>query len=789
VATIVASLLLPTQIIAAPPDAEAFFEKKVRPILVERCVSCHGAENAKGDMRADSRVALVAGGDRGTAIVPGKPEESLLIRVARHDGELKMPPKKKMPDVEIAILAEWVKLGAPWPDATTAPVPPTKATERPFTPEEKAFWAFQRVRNPEVPAVKNAEWCRNAIDRFILAKIEAAGLKPTAEADKLTLIRRLTFDLTGLPPTLAEIEAYRKDDSPEAYTKVVDRLLASPAYGEKWGRRWLDVARFADSNGMDENLAYANAWRYRDWVIKSFNDNKPYDQFVREQIAGDLYPSESEAERADRLTGTGFMIVGPKMLAEDDPVKMRMDIIDEQLDTIGQAFMGLTLGCARCHDHKFDPITAGDYYGLAGIFYSTKTMQNFSVVARWHERPIANPEVTAALAEHDRKVADAKMDEAVVDRSAVAALGGASGRFAVSLQPKAKLTALEKSRPQVDEVMAAEDGPVQNLRIHLRGSHLTLGVEVARRFPRILTDDNPPSLGKEGSGRRDFAEWLTRPEHPLTARVMANRIWAGHFGNGLVRTPDNFGRLGERPTHPELLDWLAAEFVHENWSIKQMHRLIVTSSTYRMGSQVDPAVFAQDPENRLFTHFDRRRLDAEELRDGMLAVAGLLDPQMGGTLLTVGNRQYVTSTANRNYEGYNKPRRSVYLPVIRSAGYDVLQTFDFPDSSVLSGKRAATTIPTQALLFLNSTLADQTAKAFAESLLALPGDDASRIRTAYSRIFGRTATEREVERVQDYLEKSEQAGDPKTPSAAKHLAAWRGFCRVLFASNEFVFVE
>ncbi len=783
------SFLLPTLAVAAPPEGAAFFEKKVRPLLVERCVACHGKDKAKGSLRVDSRAALLAGGDRGTALVPGKPEESLLVRVTRHDGELKMPPKNKLPDAEVAILTEWVKLGAPWPDDTTAVVPTTKATERAFTADEKAFWAFQPVRMQEPPAVKNAGWVRNPIDRFILAKVEAAGLKPTAEADKLTLIRRLSFDLTGLPPTSAEVDAFFKDTSPEAYSKVVERLLASPGYGEKWGRRWLDVARYADSNGMDENLAHANAWRYRDWVIKSVNSDKPYDQFVREQIAGDLDTTGSEAERTDRLTATGLMIVGPKMLAEDDPMKMRMDIVDEQLDTIGQAFLGLTLGCARCHDHKFDPITAGDYYGLAGIFYSTKTMQNFSVVARWHERPIASPAVTAALAEHDKKVAVAKAEVAVMERPAAAALGGAFGRQAVSIKSKAKLAALEKARPPVDEVMAAEDGPGQNLRIHLRGSHLTLGTEVSRRFPRILTGDSPVSPVKEGSGRREFAEWLTRPEHPLTARVMANRIWAGHFGAGLVRTPDNFGRLGDRPTHPELLDWLATEFMRAKWSAKQLHRLIVTSATYRMNSQVDPATFAKDPENRLVTHFDRRRLDAEEIRDGLLAVSGLLDRTIGGTLLTVGNRKYVTDTSNKNYEGYNKPRRSVYMPVIRSAGYDVLQTFDFPDSSVPSGKRAATTIPTQALLFLNSTLADQSAKAFAESLLKQDGDDASRVRTAYLRAFGRTATDGEIERVTAYLAKSEMSGDPKATSDAKRLAAWRGFCRVVFASNEFVFVE
>ncbi|MBY0514163.1 MAG: DUF1549 domain-containing protein, partial [Gemmataceae bacterium] len=386
---------------AAPPD-DAAFEKAVRPLLVEKCVACHGPEKQKGGLRVDSRVALLKGGDNGPAVVPGKPAESRLIRAVRHDGELKMPPKGRLPDAEVAALTAWVAAGAPWPDA--APTTAAKAGEREFTAEEKAFWAFQPVRRPDVPRVKAAAWVRTPIDAFILAKHESAGLTPAPEADRRTLLRRLTFDLTGLPPTPAEVDAFLGDNSPDAYEKQVDRLLASPAYGEKWGRRWLDVARYADSNGMDENLAHANAWRYRDWVIRSFNADKPYDRFVTEQLAGDLLPGGTDAERADRLVASGFLVIGPKMLAEDDPVKMRMDIVDEQLDTTGQAFLGLTLGCARCHDHKFDPITAADYYGLAGVFYSTKAMQNYSVVARWHERPIAPPAAQAAAAAHEQKL-------------------------------------------------------------------------------------------------------------------------------------------------------------------------------------------------------------------------------------------------------------------------------------------------------------------------------------------------------------------------------------------------
>ncbi len=997
---------------AAPPDSH--FEKKVRPVLIEKCVACHGPEKQKGGLRVDSRAALLAGGERGAALVPGKPDEGLLLRTLAHDGELKMPPKAKLPAAEIAAIKEWVQAGAPWPDSGALTVAP-KATERIFTPEEKAFWAFQPVRRPAAPEIRDPKSeIRNDIDRFLLAKLNGTGLSFAPPADKRVLLRRVTFDLTGLPPTPEEVDTFLKDSAPDAYEKVVTRLLASPAYGEKWGRRWLDVARYADSNGMDENLAYVNAWRYRDWVIQSFNTDKPYDQFVRDQIAGDLVPGGTDADRADRLTATGFLVIGPKMLAEDDPAKMRMDIIDEQLDTLGQAFMGLTLGCARCHDHKFDPITASDYYGLAGIFYSTKTMRNHSVVAAWNERPIGTASSIAALAAHEKTVAAARgevraaetraratttarlaaekkraaeyataatevyrrrgalklvapdpgknppagallveseaftrgnvlkltdgygagigvvinagplpnyaeydldvpkegtyqlavryaaadrrpvrilvngrlvageacgaktgswnpdtqtwaaeavvvlpagkavvrferngpvphldkfallpmtaeqvaaaplpVERAAADRKLLTSLlrewvdviakregkpptgadldalvTSADGPFRDSPELDAdtqgahadelkrlreKFTATEKAKPPVDEVMAVEDAKGENLRVHLRGNHTTLGADAPRRFPKIMAGDSPLPLGADRSGRREFAEWLTRPDHPLTARVMVNRIWAGHFGAGLVRSTDNFGRLGDRPTHPELLDWLAAEFVGAKWSVKHMHRLIVTSAAYRMSSQAEPAALQNDPDNKLLSHFTRRRLDAEEVRDGMLAVSGLLDRTVGGTLLKATPRQYVTGTGNRNYEGYAHTRRSVYLPVVRSAVYDVFQTLDFPDPSVPNGQRTATTIPTQSLFMLNSALADQAAEAFAKAVLATGGVD--RVHEAYRRAYGRAPTTREEARVLAYLQKSEEA------SGANQLRVWRGLCRVLMASNEFVFVE
>jgi cytochrome c553 len=764
---------------ASAADANAFFEKKVRPVLVEKCVSCHGEKKQAGELRVDSRKALLTGGDRGPALVPGKPEESLLIRAVRHNEELKMPQKTKLPQSDIDSLAEWVKLGAPWPEenAPATPAAP-KAGERAFTAEEKAFWAFQPVKRSAVPEVKDKAWVKNPVDAFILSKLEAAGMKPAKEADRRTLLRRLSFDLTGLPPTTEELEAFLKDERSDAWQKQVDRLLASSAYGEKWGRRWLDVARYADSNGMDENLSYANAWRYRDWVIKAVNADMPYDRFVRDQIAGDLVPGGTEAERADRLTATGFLMVGPKMLAEDDPMKMRMDIIDEQLDTVGQAFLGLTLGCARCHDHKFDPITAADYYGLAGFLYSTKTMKNYGVVAVWHERPIASKEEVAALAEFDKTLAKMRSDQVAQDKPGFRAAFGFAA-VANYERHRKKQAEFQKTRPKIAEVMAVEDEKGQDLKIHLRGNHLTLGTVAPRRFLKVIAGDTPVSLDAKSSGRLELANWIASPSHPLTARVMANRIWAGHFGSGLVRSADNFGRLGERPSHPELLDYLADEFVKSGWSMKHLHRLIVNSAAYKMSSAGEAAYVPKDPDNRLLSHFNRRRLEAEELRDSLFATAGTLDRTAGGTLLTVPNRQYVTSTGNRNYDGYQSTRRAVYLPVVRSAVYDVFQTFDFPDPSVPNGTRAATTIPTQALMFMNGAVTDRAAESFAKAVLAKPGDDATRIRAAYRTAFGRDATTTEVETVLAYLKKS----------GTNQLQAWRGFCRVLFASNEFMFLE
>jgi len=781
------------------PAALKFFEDRVRPVLAARCFTCHGPDKPKGGLRLDSLTTILKGGERGPAVVPGEPNQSLLVSAIRHGEALKMPPKAKLPPQEIADLTAWVKLGAPWPK-TAAELRHDTKDHTPITAEDRRFWAFQKPVAVAPPAVGDRGWVKSPIDRFILARLEANGLRPAPPANRRTLIRRATFDLIGLPATPAEVEAFLCDDSPDAFTRVVDRLLASPHYGERWGRHWLDVARYADSNGMDENLAMGNAWRYRDYVIAAFNHDKPYDLFVKEQMAGDLLPSATPELAAERLIATGFLCIGPKMLAEDDPVKMEMDIIDEQVDTLGRTFLGLTLGCARCHDHKFDPIPTADYYGLAGLFKSTKTMDNFRVVARWQERPVGSPEVLARFRRHEEQVAAKKADLGVPARRAVEGLLLAEVRRKLPnymaaarefKQRRAELAALEKSRPPLPEAMAVGEGQPTNLRIHLRGSHLTLGPEVARHFPRVLAGEQQPALDGQGSGRLQLAEWMTRPDHPLTSRVLVNRVWRWHFGEGLVRSTDNFGRLGDRPSHPELLDWLAVRFVESGWSVKALHRLILLSSTYAMSTAVDSRSLAADPENRLHWRHNRRRLEAEALRDGLLAVGGTLDQTMGGTLYPGANRAYVIGYPNSTYNGYDFPRRSLYLPVIRSDVYTVLQAFDFADPSVASGERATTTVAPQALFLMNSRLILEQTRRLAAALLADPTlDDAGRVRLVYERAYSRPPSAGETARALDFVRRSEEAwGGTTLDAQERRLRAWQSLCRVVLAANEFIYVE
>jgi cytochrome c553 len=1083
------------------PEAIAVFETKVRPVLVANCYECHDADMQKNGLRLDSLGGMLTGGKLGPAIIPGNSKDSLLIRAVTHGEILQMPPMRKLPQPQINDIAAWIEMGAPWPNAKPIVNAPTEDGETfTLTKEMKSFWSFQKPVDPPPPPVKAQGWPTSDLDHFILAQLELKQLSPAPPADKQTLIRRVTFDLIGLPPTPQDIDAYLADESPQAFDRVIDRLLASPRYGERWGRHWLDVARYADSNGMDENMAYAEAYRYRDYVIAAFNKDKPYDQFVREQLAGDLLGGDPD-HNAERLTATGFLSVGPKMLAEDDQMKMQMDIIDEQIDTVGRTFMGMTLGCARCHDHKFDPISTEDYYSLAGIFKSTKTMENFTVVAKWQERPLGTPdaiehqfaqqkkiddqrasvdqftkkadkallaearshtgayllaaarqsrlddhlkqikslgeETTAKaapgrilleaeafnrgnvqklssgygqgigvilnggdlpnVAEYEVTVdtpgihqvefryaaaearpvkliingqlarsdaagkttgswnpdtqgwqveglfefktgkntirlertepfphidklliapADLPKDGALADAEVASApadgyepkaeiinqwaqylektkgdpnsplsiwhtliavqdrlprtkqtAGSVASLFEEFLPPSAQqladryqqrfneadaawkslksteagkdakalpdpaqealrqilydpegpfalpkkpepyypadvaaelktrqeqLASLEKAFVPLPDGMSVSDAKPENIRVHLRGSHFTLGKEVPRRFPQVMTGENLPPIDDSQSGRLPLANWLTSPDHPLTSRVMINRVWRWHFGTGLVRTLDNFGILGEPPTNQPLLDWLAVRFVQSGYSIKAMHRLIMLSSTYQMSTAYDARSAEIDPENKFYWRFNRHRLEAEPVRDTLLHLAGSLDQTMGGTLLPNKSHTYVTNTASRNPAIYNSNKRSVYLPVIRSSVYDVLQAFDFADPSAMNGNRKTTTVAPQALFMMNSDLAHEQTAHMATSLLTDPAnaDDAARVHAFYREALGRPPTAKETARALTFIQNAEAMPDLKDqPPDQRRQSAWQSLCKAIIASNEFIYVE
>ena len=632
-------------------------------------------------------------------------------------------------------------------------------------PAAPALWALGPVVEGPLPAVAHEEWVIQPLDRFILAKIESAGQVPAVRADRRALVRRAYLDLHGLPPATEEQEAALLDNRPDAWARLIDRLLASPRYGERWGRHWLDIARYADSNGMDEDIAHPEAWRYRDYVIASFNEDKPFDQLIVEQLAGDLLPAENAAQKQTRLTGLGFLSVGPKMLACDDPDKMRRDIADEQIDTTGRAFLGMTLGCARCHDHKFDPISAKDYYGLAGIFMSTRTLTDYKVVAKIHEHDLTDP----AVGEKHRKIDQGqeqlkKKDLAAAEKSRL----------------EGEIAALQKDLPPRVKVLGVTESPTEDTPVHLRGNYLTLGDPVPRRLPLILAGENQPPMPKDHSGRLELARWIGSAGNPLTARVMANRVWRWHFGRGIVPTPDNFGKLGVPPTHPELLDHLATRLVAGGWSLKALHREIMLSATYQQSAAADRKLKQGDPENQLFARWQPRRVEAEVLRDSILAKSGRLDTTMGGSLLKMRANHYVERDQLPEYE--KTPRRTVYLPVLRSSGYDGQNAFDFPDPAVIEGDRRSSTVAPQALYLMNSPLMHDSAAALAEWLLKSTPDTDTGGRTAWliRHLFGREATEAERARGTTFL-----AGS----APDKEASSWAAMARVLFTCNEFLYIE
>lgn len=775
---------------ASPSSQDlAFFESKIRPLLVEHCVDCHGADTQESSLRVDTMSGMLGGGESGAAVIPKDPKHSLLLAAVRYDNEhLKMPPDGKMTDAQIKLLQQWIEMGAPHPDQLgSGSIQPRRS---PIDMKAaRAYWAFQPVQRPAVPTSE----VPNPIDAFIHAPLAKQGLAPNGPADRRTLIRRATFDLTGLPPTPDEVSVFLADDSPDAFAKVIDRLLASDAYGERWGRHWLDVVRYADSNGLDENQAFVDAWRYRNYVIDALNEDKPFDQFVMEQVAGDLLAGKSDDDSA---IATGFLTLGPKVLAEKDTVKMEMDIIDEQIDTLGQAFLGLTIACARCHDHKFDPISTADYYALAGIFKSTQSMQSLKTIAKYNEKVLATDEEVQRKAKLDqaKKEKQAELDKLVKEAkqkhpdSKEEAYPEDIRKQLATLRKE--IASLTEQAPELPTAMAVKEGTPENLRIHVRGSHLILGQQVPRGVPVVLQRSQPLDISDAESGRLQLAQWLVHADNPLTARVAVNRVWRWHFGTGLVPSTDNFGKLGEAPTHPELLDWLTADFVDNGWSLKKLHRQIMLSDTYQRSSGVNEENATIDPENRWYWRANVQRLEAEALRDSLLAVSGQLDPTQGTTMLTVDKWKLVFDHTSKDDTSYDTQRRSIYLPVIRNNLYDGFALFDFATADTTQGDRATSTVAPQALFTLNSPLFLDAAENLADRLQQqVPDDERARIELLYQLTVSRPPHDHEVTRVLTTIDQLEVAlRETMDHDAAKH-QAWAAACQCVLASNEFLYVQ
>ncbi|MBI4624848.1 MAG: DUF1553 domain-containing protein [Verrucomicrobia bacterium] len=820
-------------------------------ILETHCVQCHGGEKTKVGFDLTTRESLLRGGESGPAVVPGQPESSLLYRMVTHREDPGMPHKKeKLPAETLTTLADWIGAGVPYArplnkGATAAPAPGVKA-EFTITAEDRAHWAFQPVQRPAPPPVKQPGWVKSPIDQFILAGLEANGLQPAAPASRATLIRRVTLDLTGLPPTPAEVDAFANDSSPDAYARLIDRLLASPHYGERWGRHWLDLARFAESDGFEHDAVRAHAWRYRDYVVRAFNDDKPYDRFIREQIAGDeLFPGEPDA-----LTATAFNLLGPDMVDSADQIQRRRNTLNDMTDTTALAFLGLTIGCARCHDHKFEPLSQRDYYSLQAFFAPAKFRPDLPVptpaeraayetaLKAYDEQTRSLQEEISTLEEPYRKIIYARK---LAKLSAEAQAAHQTPReqrtveqenqiqetaAQLEISPKELVSAMKRPDRERHQTLLAELKPypkprpmpaslaLQNglpARTHVlhRGDYNQPGDPVAAGFPEILRGRSaaPEPTPAAAPHRAPLANWIASPENPLTARVMVNRIWQHHFGRGLTPTPSDFGTHGQKPTHPELLDWLASEFVARGWSVKAMHRLMLLSATYQQSSSVEtlkgsgvqsePAAkpfnastvqpFTAsttqrlnadriDPDNKLYWRMNRLRLEGEVIRDSLLAVSGQLNPTLGGpgvfppvpAELFEGAKGWTPNQDPRDHA-----RRSLYIFVRRNLRFPFLEVFDAPDSNLSCPSRGRSTTAPQSLTLLNAgevlTAAEHTAQRIERD-----ADSAeARLTLAYRLILARPPTEPERGLSREFLARS----------------PLRELCRALFNLNAFVYAD
>lgn len=789
-----------------------FFEKRIRPVLVDKCYPCHSTESGKrkGGLLLDSREAIHQGGDHGPILSTVKPGDSAVLKALHwKDEDRRMPPKEQLPAAVVADFEEWIRRGAPDPRDGAAPV----VKRVPDVDAGRSFWSFQIPKAPAVPLVKQVDWPRSDVDRFILASLEAKGMEPVTDADPRSRVRRVSFDLVGLPPDPAVVEEYAANPSPEAFARIVDDLLASPRFGERWGRHWLDVARYAESTGKERNYAFPEAWRYRDWVIEAVNADLPYDEFIRRQVAGDLIPTKDFAERDRNTVATGFLAIGPKGLNERRREQFVMDMVDEQIDVTTRAVMGVSVACARCHDHKFDPISQRDYYAVAGIFRSTQTLygtstnqgnrQPSSLIAlgtQPAESTVARllPETRGESQEDSRKAGTKASRQAL--RRAVLNRNRAEPELPLPPMPA-------EGTPRA---MAVREGRPIQCALLIRGEISERGDRVPRGFVEVLNTVAPPAIPAADSGRLQLAQWLTRPENPLTARVEVNRVWHHLFGRGLVRTADEFGAQGERPTHPELLDHLAVRFQQDGWSLKRLIRELVLSRTYQLSSATSDRAMEMDPDNTLLWRSSPRRLDAEALRDAMLAVAGVLDtvPPGGSPVSQYGDGP-VRRGIDSRVENSVARKRSVYLPVVRGFVPESMDLFDFAEPSLVVADRDSTNVPAQALYLMNNEGILQISRAFALRLLTEAGPGPrERIDRAYRLAFGRPPTPREIMRAGEFLraELGDVASNPASQSSAaperrrrngvrsREIArpgevVWTSFAQALLASAEFRFLH
>jgi hypothetical protein len=724
----------------------AFFEQRIRPLLVTHCYECHSekSEEVGGRLLVDSAPTMRRGGDSGLAIVQGDPDHSLLIDAVRYKNDnIQMPPDGKLSDAEIASLEEWVRIGAPDPrrSATRMPIKTIDVAKA------REFWSFRAVGDPAVPTVRDTSWALSDVDRFILARLESQDLKPVATADKRTLIRRATFDLIGLPPTREEIKAFLDDDSPEAFARVIDRLLESRQYGERWGRHWMDLVRYADTAGENSDYPIPQVYRYRNYIIDAFNSDKPYDEFLQEQIAGDLLPAANDAERNEHIIATGYVAISRRFgsVLENYPQHLT---IEDTIDNLGRVVLGLTLSCSRCHDHKFDPLLQTDYYGIYGIFESTK---------------YAFPGI--------------ELDKI----------------------PRDFVALIEDSKPGKELAYAVVDDKVGDAYLQIRGEPKQPGDIVPRKFIDLFGGQRLTDEQSKQSGRLQLAQWLTARENPLTARVMVNRIWQYHFGSGLVKTPSDFGARGLPPTHPELLDWLATRFMEGGWSIKQMHRLVMNSRVYHLASKLDsippssliPHPSSIDPNNDLHWRFNRHRLDAESLRDALLMISGELDTSMMNEPHPFPPTDKWQFTQHHPFrDSYDSNRRSVYLMTARLNARPFFTTFDGADRNASTARRDSSVTSVQSLYLLNDEFVHQRGTAFAQRILDEEESSDARLSFAFELATGRQPTSEEQSMAEGFFgqlrEKLQACG---TPDNEVDRECWTSFARVLFRTNEFLYVD